>query len=374
MEGNIHGTALMLLKRLCKLEQLHARTKRRLGRFMKKVRAKDRKIAILKVKNFLKDYGLIWVGDEGNQNSSIADNTMQRRGLGQPAQNPKGNPEEPGRKTQTPPLCQRHHSLAIKLHCTTESNPLLGRCRPRARKRGRDDPISIPLTLYSDGLVLKSEPFRSYMEPSTQIFVVDILDGFFPTELQAQYPEGVSFKVIDKRSVTYKGSENGWKAFNGVGYKLGDKPSEDSKEVSSSSLSNHYNTPKQPRKNNDSTYYENGAQTQHEERVISSSVYLKCSDKEFNSSSKVYMIYISADETVMSLKKLLDENRKILSDSELSARGGYCLNASNHIGRKTSLSNTSLTLRDYGITCNTVLYMQKTEDHAGAVHFVNKFI
>ncbi|CAG2059748.1 unnamed protein product, partial [Timema podura] len=323
-------------------------------------------------------------------------------------------------------------------HCWAAADP-----EPANEAAVRDDPISIPLTLYSDGLVLKSKPFRSYMEPSTQVFVVDILDGFFPTELQAQYPEGVSFKVIDKRSVTYKGSENGWKAFNGVGYKLGDKPSEDSKEVSSGSLSNHYNTPKQPSKNNDSTNYENGALTQDKERVVSSSVYLKCSDKEFNSTreitlagslkskqtlpeieqlrrhtddrgvstehflnniskmkagddrkliytreeppsiqqvihnsiskytlksnsivlkvwsedgSKVYMIHISADETVMSLKKLLDENRKLLS-----ARGGYCLNASNHIGRKTSLANTSLTLREYGITCNTVLYMQKTE-------------
>nr|CAD7406887.1 unnamed protein product [Timema poppensis] len=379
---------------------------------------------LIDMKNFLKDYGLIWVGDGGNQNSNIADNTLQReKGVWRPDDSITGE------------LVSFDLLLENIKYLNILANEGEAKITYTASGATFKDPISLPLTIYSNGIVLKSEPFRSYMEPSTQIFVADILDGFFPTELQAQYPEGVSFKVIDKRSVTYKGSENGWKAFNGVGYKLGDKLSEQNKEVSSSSLSNHYNTPKQPCKNNNSTYYENSAHTQEEERTLSEieqlrrhtddrvstehfldkvskikagddrmltytregvthppsvqqvihnsiSKYTISSDNIVlkvwsEDGSKVYMIHISADETVMSLEKLLDENRKILSNSELSARCGYRLYASNHLGRKTSLANTSLTLREYGITCNTVLYMQKTEaeqDHTGVVPFVNEFI
>nr|CAD7569992.1 unnamed protein product [Timema californicum] len=340
--------------------------------------AEDGEIEV-RISNFLKDYGLIWVGDEGDQNSNIADNTLQREQGGWP-------PDD----SITGELVSFDLLLENIKYLNILANEGEAKITYTASGATFKDPISIPLTIYSNGIVLKSEPFRSYMEPSTQIFVMDILDGFFPTELQAQYPEGVSFKVIDKRSVTYKGSENGWKAFNGVGYKLGDKLSEQNKEVSSSSLSNHYNTPKQPCKNNNSTYYENSAQTQEEERPpsIQQVIHNSISKYTINSDnivlkvwsedgSKVYMIHISADETVMSLEKLLDENRKILSNSELSARFGYRLYASNHLGRKTSLANTSLTLREYGITCNTVLYMQKTEaeqDQTGVVPFVNKFI
>nr|CAD7401313.1 unnamed protein product [Timema poppensis] len=43
--------------------------------------------------------------------------------------------EKPEPKTRTTPLCQRHHSSVVKLHCPTESNPLLGRRhKPQARE------------------------------------------------------------------------------------------------------------------------------------------------------------------------------------------------------------------------------------------------
>lgn len=38
-------------------------------------------------------------------------------------------------------------------------------------------------------------PFRSYDEELTQICVADLMDGYFPSELQDKYPEGVPFKV-----------------------------------------------------------------------------------------------------------------------------------------------------------------------------------
>lgn len=79
----------------------------------------------------------------------------------------------------------------------------------------------IQLRLYSNGIVLCDGPFRSYQEQSTQVSVLklhvefgkfvwliihiiflmvqqcmqDLMDGYFPSELQQRFPAGVPFKV-----------------------------------------------------------------------------------------------------------------------------------------------------------------------------------
>uniref|UniRef100_A0A672MCQ2 UBX domain-containing protein 11 n=1 Tax=Sinocyclocheilus grahami TaxID=75366 RepID=A0A672MCQ2_SINGR len=40
-----------------------------------------------------------------------------------------------------------------------------------------------------------SGPFRSYQDPSTQECMQDLMDGFFPSELQERFPNGVPFQV-----------------------------------------------------------------------------------------------------------------------------------------------------------------------------------
>ena len=72
----------------------------------------------------------------------------------------------------------------------------------------RVEPVN--LTLYANGIFLFNGPFRSFsgkissllplmissfIDPSTQQFMHDILDGFFPSELQRRFPDGVPFNV-----------------------------------------------------------------------------------------------------------------------------------------------------------------------------------
>lgn len=54
----------------------------------------------------------------------------------------------------------------------------------------------IPLKLYRNGIMMFDGPFRPFHDPSTQRCLRDILDGFFPSELQRLYPDGVPFKVM----------------------------------------------------------------------------------------------------------------------------------------------------------------------------------
>jgi len=51
------------------------------------------------------------------------------------------------------------------------------------------------MTFYANGMMLFSGPFRPYTDPLTQQFIQDITDGYFPSELQQKYPDGVPFIV-----------------------------------------------------------------------------------------------------------------------------------------------------------------------------------
>ena len=77
----------------------------------------------------------------------------------------------------------------------------------------------IRLALYENGICLFNGPFRDFSDPKTQQFCKDIMDGYFPTELQKKYPDGVPFDVADKREVFFKDKHN--TVFETKGYRLG---------------------------------------------------------------------------------------------------------------------------------------------------------
>ncbi|NXX51601.1 UBX11 protein, partial [Tricholaema leucomelas] len=52
-------------------------------------------------------------------------------------------------------------------------------------------PEALPLTLYQDGMVMRDQPFRPYRDPAAQQCLQDIIDGYFPSELQHCYPDGI---------------------------------------------------------------------------------------------------------------------------------------------------------------------------------------
>ena len=81
-------------------------------------------------------------------------------------------------------------------------------------------PKLVPVTFYANGMLMFEGPFRPYSEPSSLQCVQDFLDGYFPTELQTRYPEGVPFDARDMRSVFFK-PKVGTDVFSGVGQALG---------------------------------------------------------------------------------------------------------------------------------------------------------
>ena len=79
----------------------------------------------------------------------------------------------------------------------------------------------VPITLYNNGLSLFAGPFRPFSDPSTQQVIKDLTDGYFPSELQQRYPEGVPLEVNDQRDVLYNIKNQVSSEFPGSGHLLG---------------------------------------------------------------------------------------------------------------------------------------------------------
>lgn len=62
-------------------------------------------------------------------------------------------------------------------------------------------PDAVQLTVYANGIFMFNGPFRPFSDTQTQSFLKDILDGYFPSELQGRYPDGVPFNVSTRFSL-----------------------------------------------------------------------------------------------------------------------------------------------------------------------------
>ncbi|XP_047729708.1 UBX domain-containing protein 11 isoform X3 [Prionailurus viverrinus] len=153
-----------------------------------------------KMERFLSDYGLQWVGEPEDQEDS-EDNSDSE----------DGNTDwmtakkfwKPG-DSLAPPEVDFDRLLAslkdlselVVVEGDTQVTPMPGGARLHVLE-------PIPLKLYRNGLMMFDGPFRPFHDPSTQRCLRDILDGFFPSELQRLYPDGVPFKVSDLRNQVY---------------------------------------------------------------------------------------------------------------------------------------------------------------------------
>uniref|UniRef100_A0A672GB60 UBX domain-containing protein 11 n=1 Tax=Salarias fasciatus TaxID=181472 RepID=A0A672GB60_SALFA len=129
------------------------------------------------LQNFLSDYGLIWVGDAEKEGSSEDEQILD------------------------PP--QRDGSFLVNFDLVVQSirelNILAGEgesfVRTTAGRAQLAQKEPIQLSLYSNGILMFDGPFRSYRDLSTQQCVTDLMDGYFPSELQDRFPDGAPFEV-----------------------------------------------------------------------------------------------------------------------------------------------------------------------------------
>ncbi|KAM6909693.1 UBX domain-containing protein 11 [Xenentodon cancila] len=136
---------------------------------------------VYEMENFLSDYGLVWVGDE------------------QAGWTDSSDVWQPGASADR----SFHINFDLVLQRIKELNVIAGegecfvQTTLTGAKLAKKDPV--PLRLYSNGMVMFDGPFRSYQEPSTQQCMQDLMDGYFPSELQQRFPDGVPFEAHDRR-------------------------------------------------------------------------------------------------------------------------------------------------------------------------------
>ncbi|CAN0348809.1 unnamed protein product [Lampetra planeri] len=165
---------------------------------------------------FLRDYGLVWVGDAGGRGAE-----------GHEPAADAGGETHGGSRTHVQ-THTRAYACAHVLTCTRttadaaaglrvdldavlrhvrELNLVAGEGESQVERTAGGarlrPPQSVPLTLYRNGMLMFGGPFRPYTDPATQECLQDIVDGYFPSELQGRYPDGVPFQVTDRRGEVF---------------------------------------------------------------------------------------------------------------------------------------------------------------------------
>ncbi|XP_047581917.1 UBX domain-containing protein 11 isoform X4 [Lutra lutra] len=167
------------------------------------------------MERFLSDYGLQWVGEsvdqEGSDNQADSENGKRDWMTAKKFWKP-GDSLAPPEVDFDRLLASLKDLSELVVEGDTQVTPMPGGARLHVLE-------PIPLKLYRNGLMMFDGPFRPFHDPSTQRCLRDLLDGFFPSELQRLYPNGVPFKVSDLRNQVYP--ENGLDPFPGEGRVVG---------------------------------------------------------------------------------------------------------------------------------------------------------
>ncbi|XP_039941896.1 UBX domain-containing protein 11 [Hirundo rustica] len=178
---------------------------------------------VWEMERFLNDYGLIWVGETRDQ-------------LGDP-ESFQDEEELPARNLckGEAVVCKHQIDFDLILENIKDLNSLVGEGisqiehTPRGARLRRPEPL--PLTLYQNGIVMGHGAFRPYQHPTTQQCLQDIMDGYFPSELQPRYPDGVPLQVTDRRDVVFQKPDLPG-SFPGLGQVVGTSESNKVQETS----------------------------------------------------------------------------------------------------------------------------------------------
>uniref|UniRef100_F7AR48 UBX domain-containing protein 11 n=1 Tax=Ciona intestinalis TaxID=7719 RepID=F7AR48_CIOIN len=177
---------------------------------------------IYEMEAFLADYGMIWVGEKSNPNSK---EYLENDDDSVPVATVTDGSWAQG-KTIYPPPENFKVDYDLVLRNIQELNIIAGdgqadivKTKGGAKLQAQK---TVPLILYANGIMLFNGPFRPLSDVTTQRCLCDITDGYFPSELQERYPDGVPIQVTDKRHIKFKDARKA-EIFPGVGRSLLDK-------------------------------------------------------------------------------------------------------------------------------------------------------
>ena len=158
------------------------------------------------IHSFLADYGLEWVGPEAAEvaEEGVKDReencVITKEGL----EHGQNLYEKLSRKAQA-----LNEQLRSEPAVAKSTDASAGGIRRGRLVHGAEDKETMKCTFYYNGLMVNRGPFRYNATASYTAFVNDMVDGYFPSEYKAIYPDGVLFDLIDKHDVLFKDGEGG---------------------------------------------------------------------------------------------------------------------------------------------------------------------
>ena len=168
---------------------------------------------------FLKDYGLVWVGNPKPKNKSRRNkNYSSTTSSGSEDNSLNSTPSQS--PIPSPNMTECHFfdcDIFVKkidaLNKIIELEPaeIVHEDGP-IRKARLVKPLEIreriPITLYKNGLMIKRGPFRECGSKSYMSFAQDVLDGYFPSEYRNEHPDGLLLQLTDRRDEIYSIDES----------------------------------------------------------------------------------------------------------------------------------------------------------------------
>ncbi|KAJ7378359.1 UBX domain-containing protein 11 [Desmophyllum pertusum] len=160
-------------------------------------KCKSLQTQVFQMEDFLADYGMVWVGNDANESDydvleetpSSVPSSLSRQGVWNPNSSLVSNGAREF-KMDFDVVVKNIRELNI---LAGEGCSEVSRTKDGAKLKVRD---LVPLALYSNGILMFGGPFRPYSDVITQQCMQDIMDGFFPSELQDRYPDGTPFESV----------------------------------------------------------------------------------------------------------------------------------------------------------------------------------
>ncbi|KAH9496242.1 UBX domain-containing protein 11 [Bulinus truncatus] len=190
------------------------------------------------METFLAEYGMVWVGENGNSISnvylpeSVDDEDDENitntsiRSYSPDNSIASSNPFGIWRQDVSLPSSQAPFNIDFNLLIENikDLNVLAGEGVAQIKKTADGARFTVPepiqLTIYANGILMFDGPFRPYSDSKTRQCVQDLLDGYFPSELQQRYPDGVPFVITDLRGTHFQPKASPV-IFSGEGQMLG---------------------------------------------------------------------------------------------------------------------------------------------------------
>lgn len=188
-----------------------------------KTQALEKKCLLLQqhvheMETFLSDYGMVWVGEKSDPTSSVYNDEDVSSSSG--GTEDLWRPESSLAGDDEPPTIDYDKLMENIKDLNVLAGDGISRIQHTTDGARLKLPDPVDLALYANGIMMYNGPFRPFTDPQTQHLIKDILDGYFPSELQTRYPDGIPFVVKDFRHTHFE-VKKPLKAFKGVGQTLG---------------------------------------------------------------------------------------------------------------------------------------------------------